>query len=222
MLSALRVSSSKPTATMVIIHGLGDSGEGWKFLSDIFQRQDQLKHINFVFPNAPLNPVSIAGGAQMPSWFDLYPPDDPTHPEDTVGFWKSADQIKQLIQKEIDSGIPSNRIIVGGFSQGAALSLAVAASSTTKLAGVLCLSGFCPVPSSLPGKVTDTNKSTPIFQAHGDEDPIIPLAQGRQTLELYRKLGFENIDFKEYAGMAHSSCPEELQDIIAFVRKTLP
>ncbi|KAG7886433.1 hypothetical protein KL938_000086 [Ogataea parapolymorpha] len=222
-MSVSRVSALKPTASMIIIHGLGDSSDGWKFFADLLHRQEQFRHINVILPNAPVIPVTVCNGMPTSSWFDLTRfPIDRKVEEDPVSFWKSVDEIKQLVETEVKNGIPSNRIVVGGFSQGAALSLAVGATCNRTLAGIVALSGFCPVEKSLKDKVQTTNLNTPVFFGHGDRDPVVPIAAARHAVDVYKKAGLQNIEFKEYRGMEHSSSPEEMADLMRFLGQTIP
>ncbi|ODV87486.1 hypothetical protein CANARDRAFT_26884 [[Candida] arabinofermentans NRRL YB-2248] len=221
-ISALRVASpTKATASMIVIHGLGDSGSGWSWFADLLHQSDEFKHINLVFPNAPIVPVTVNGGYKMPAWFDIFEFGNPNAKQDVEGFFKSTNQIKQLIIQEISTGIPANRIIVGGFSQGAALSLATAATFDKKLAGVMCLSGFLPVKAEIAPLITDNNKKTPIFHGHGEADPIINFKFGKMTADAYKSFGFTNYEFNSYPGMAHSTCNQEMTDIMQFIRKTI-
>ncbi|GMF06772.1 unnamed protein product [Ambrosiozyma monospora] len=117
-LSLLKVAApAKATATMIIIHGLGDSGQGWTFLSDAFHQMPDFQHINFVFPNAPTKPLSVAGGQLVPQWFDIYEFGNPNAKSDVPGFFNTVDQIKDLVKKEVENGIPAERVLIGGFSQ---------------------------------------------------------------------------------------------------------
>ncbi|KAL5017451.1 hypothetical protein ScPMuIL_007040 [Solemya velum] len=139
------VSQAKHTATLIFLHGLGDTGHGW---ADSF-RSLKLKNIRCVCPNAPYQPVTLNGGMKMPSWFDILGL-KPESPEDEDGIKRASDTLKQLIAEEEKSGIPSNRIMVGGFSQGGAVALYTAFTLGKPLAGVVALSSWMPLYREFP------------------------------------------------------------------------
>lgn len=218
-LSVIRIAAkAEPTASIIISHGLGDSGEGWTFLPQILN----MPHINYIFPNAPTKPLSIAGGQMVSQWYDIFEFGNPNAKQDEVGFWESVSKINSLIDEEIAKGIPAERIIVGGFSQGAAISLGVAATYKKKIGGFLILSGYFPAKNSVASKITDFNKSTKLFHGHGTVDPVIGLDSARSSAELFKSLGFTNYDLNEYPGMAHSTNNEELAHVRSFIQNILP
>lgn len=223
-LNVLRVNAPvKATGTVIIMHGLGDSGHGWKFLSDLLHQYDQFKSVNFIFPNAPIKPLTAAGGERISQWFDFFEIGNPNARQDEDGYWKSVDDITQLINDETSkNGIDPSKIIVGGFSQGASLSLGIAASYDKKLAGILCLSGFFSMKQGIVSRLKETNKNTPIFHGHGDLDPMISINFAKSTAKYFKDdLGFVKYDFHEYPGMTHSTCNEEISDIADFITKNL-
>ncbi|GME71350.1 unnamed protein product [[Candida] boidinii] len=241
MLSAVRIKApKKPTAIMIMIHGLGDSGENYQFLSDLFHKQEEFKQISFIFPNAPIQPVSINGGFPMPSWFDILQlgqgsdltPTSTASPTgemkfDANSFWDSYKNVEQLIRYESEStGIPFSRIVIGGFSQGGALALAAGAFFKEKLAGILALSSSFPINSkeylSENYQISDVNKSTCFFQGHGDMDQVIPSRFGKLASEAFKEKGFKNYNFKEYIGLDHGMSNEEMKDVSNFLSTTLP
>ncbi|CAK9441579.1 uncharacterized protein LODBEIA_P54470 [Lodderomyces beijingensis] len=235
VISAIRVpaTSAPAKAAIIFVHGLGDSGQGWSFLPQFINRSGLIPHeisssINYVFPNAPSIPITVNGGVSMPGWFDLYEFGNPNARQDVVGFFKSvSDVIKALIDEQVNKfNIPAENIIIGGFSQGAALSLATLATLNFKIGGVVALSGFVtpPVAQELEAKylVKDVNYNTPVFQGHGTEDPLIAFAFAEKTAEYYKdKLGFKNLQFHAYKGIAHSASEEELADVINFIKGIL-
>ncbi|VEU21226.1 DEKNAAC102120 [Brettanomyces naardenensis] len=223
MLPVIRVSApARATASFIVCHGLGDSGEGWTFLAEEFHKHDEFKHINFIFPNAPVKPLYINGNAPVSHWFNIYEFGNPFARQDEEGFWKSCSDINDLVKKEIDSGIPSERIVVGGFSQGGIVSLGIAASSDKKLAGFVDMSGIFAMKGSLGKHLKDTNKHTPIFHGAGDLDPVFNIQYARDTAKFFKSLGFTDYQFHEYIGMVHTTCPDEIQDIAAFIRRVIP
>lgn len=146
----------------------------------------------------------------MPSWFDLKTL-DMYGPEDIVGIQKATQTIQMMIQSEISCGIPANRIIVGGFSQGGALALHTGLTSPQALGGIIALSGWLPVHKSFPA-ARKTDDTVPIFQCHGEVDPVVPYKFG-QLSHYSLKTFMKNAQFKSYPGLSHSSSPEEMADV---------
>ncbi|MXQ93330.1 hypothetical protein E5288_WYG008038 [Bos mutus] len=144
--------------------------------------------------------------------------------EDETGIKQAAENVKALIDQEVKNGIPSNRIILGGFSQGGALSLYTALTTQQKLAGVTALSCWLPLRASFPqGPIGGVNRDISILQCHGDLDPLVPLMFGSLTAEKLKTLvNPANVTFRTYAGMMHSSCQQEMMDIKQFIDKLLP
>lgn len=226
--SAIRVSAnSTAKAAIIFLHGLGDSGEGWSWFPQYLAQsgalpQSTIDSINFVFPNAPIVPVTVNNGYKMPAWFDIYELGNPKARADVEGFLKSCEFIKQLVHEQIANEIPQEKIIIGGFSQGAALSLATASLLDVKIGGVIALSGFCPIRSTIQEKVKESvNFDTPVFQGHGTVDPVINYDYGKMTSEFYKDLGFTNYLFKTYPGVAHSADDKELYDVADFIKSII-
>lgn len=208
-------SSAQQTATVIFMHGLGDTGHGWaSALSSI-----RSSYIKYICPTAPIMPVTLNGGCRMPSWFDLYSLDI-SAPEDAEGIKRAANSIHQLIDQEEKNGIQSNRIILGGFSQGGALALYSALRYPKPLAGIMVLSSWVPLHKDFPDAAIG-NRDTPVIQCHGDSDPLVPPQLGQLASEMMKKF-MKNVDFKLYSGMAHSSCDEEMTDIKTFIDQHLP
>lgn len=217
-LPVIRVAAkAEAKASMIIAHGLGDSGEGWSFLPQMLD----FPHLNYIFPNAPTKPLTAAGGQMVPQWFDVFEVGNPHARQDEDGFWASVAEISSLIDQEIARGIPPEKIIVGGFSQGAAVSLGVAATYKKKIGGFLIMSGFFPAKNSVASKLTEHNKQSNIFHGHGTADPVININYARSSAELFKTLGFDNYDLKEYVGMAHSTNNQEMVAIRNFVESSL-
>ncbi|XP_037677470.1 acyl-protein thioesterase 1-like [Choloepus didactylus] len=196
-LPAIVPAARKATAAVIFLHGLGDTG--------------------------PVMPVTLNMNMTMPSWFDIIGL-SPGSQEDEPGIKQAAENVKSLIDQEVKNGIPSNRIILGGFSQGGALSLYTALTTQQKLAGVIALSCWLPLRDSFPqGPITGTNKDISILQCHGDCDPLVPLMFGSVTTEKLKTLvNPANVAFKTYGGLMHSSCHQEMMDIKQFIDKVLP
>ncbi|GAB6033484.1 acyl-protein thioesterase [Chamberlinius hualienensis] len=208
-------ASAQHTATVIFLHGLGDTGHGWaSALSSI-----RSSYIKYICPTAPIMPVTLNGGCRMPSWFDLYSL-DVSAPEDAEGIKRAANCIHQLIDQEEKNGIQSNRIILGGFSQGGALALYSALRFQKPLAGITVLSSWVPLHKDFPDAAIG-NRDTPLLQCHGDSDPLVPPQLGQMASEILKKF-MKNIDFKLYPGLAHCSCNEEMTDFKAFIDQQLP
>ncbi|XP_063673171.1 acyl-protein thioesterase 1 isoform X1 [Pan troglodytes] len=180
-------------------------------------------HIKYICPHAPVRPVTLNMNMAMPSWFDIIGL-SPDSQEDESGIKQAAENIKALIDQEVKNGIPSNRIILGGFSQGGALSLYTALTMQQKLAGVTALSCWLPLRASFPqGPIGGANRDISILQCHGDCDPLVPLMFGSLTVEKLKTLvNPANVTFKTYEGMMHSSCQQEMMDVKQFIDKLLP
>lgn len=217
-LPAIVPAARKATAAVIFLHGLGDTGHGWaEAMAGI-----RTSYVKYICPHAPVMPVTLNMKMLMPSWFDIIGL-GPDAEEDETGIKKAAESINTLIDEEIKNGIPSHRIILGGFSQGGALSLYTALKTHQKLAGVVALSCWLPLRNSLSKSVIGTNKEIPVLQCHGDADPLVPSIFGCVTVEkLKSMLNPTSITFKIYPGMAHSACPEEMMDIKQFIEKQLP
>uniref|UniRef100_A0A0N5AL58 palmitoyl-protein hydrolase n=1 Tax=Syphacia muris TaxID=451379 RepID=A0A0N5AL58_9BILA len=200
------------TATVIFLHGLGDTGHGW---SSVFKDEIREPFIKYICPHAPVRPVTLNMGMQMPAWYDLYGL-TPEAEEDVDGIEESAKLIHSMIDSEVRAGISSDKIVVGGFSMGGALALYAGLTYDKPLAGILGLSSF------LIRKDRDctANKEIPIFMGHGDQDFLVPLTFGRLTEEYLKKFN-RNVELKVYRGMSHSSCSEELEDAKQFLLKRL-
>ncbi|KAK6474384.1 acyl-protein thioesterase 2-like [Huso huso] len=217
---AVTVSGTeRETAAVIFLHGLGDNGHGWAdSMSSI-----RLPYVKYICPHAPRIPVTLNMRMMMPSWFDLMGL-SPESPEDEAGIKKAADNIKAIIEHEVKNGIPANRIVLGGFSQGGALSLYTALTSQHKLAGVVALSCWLPLHKSFPQACSSSaSQSVAVLQCHGEMDPMIPVQIGAMTSEKLKSfLNPQRLSFKTYPGMMHSSCPEEMAAVKEFIERQLP
>lgn len=153
----------------------------------------------------------------MHSWFDILGLSESCD-EDVSGIHEASVLVKQMIDKEIEStGISSENIILGGFSQGGALALYTALTSDKKLGGVIALSTWLPLRSEFPEKLSEVNKSIKIFQAHGHIDPVVALRWGETTKIFLQSLGVSNYTFKKYPDMMHGTCDQEMVDVQSFL-----
>ncbi|XP_065670744.1 acyl-protein thioesterase 1 isoform X2 [Hydra vulgaris] len=207
---------AKHTATVIFLHGLGDTGHGWlAALEEI-----ALPYIKYICPNAPVSKVTLNMGMSMPSWFDIYSLDKDSK-ADEEGIQNSSKELKKLITKEEENGIPSDRILVGGFSQGGVVALYTLLTYEKKLAGCMGLSTYMPLHKKFPSMCNEINKATEIFLAHGDADPVVKYNYGVMTSSLLKGY-YKNTTLNSYSGMAHSSCMKEMQDVRSFISKVLP
>ncbi|KAF4304083.1 hypothetical protein SLS57_012147 [Botryosphaeria dothidea] len=212
------------TATVIVAHGLGDSGAGWMFLAENWRRRNKFDEVSFIFPSAPSIPITINMGMRMPGWYDILSLSDINQrSEDETGIKRSMEYFHGLIKQEMDKGIPSNRIVIGGFSQGGAMSLLSGLTSPNKLGGIFGLSCYLLLQNKIREMVPEENpnKDTPIFMAHGDIDPVVRYEWGQRTASKLKEWGWK-IDFKTYQGLPHSADPEEIDDLEAYLKERLP
>ncbi|XP_023222067.1 acyl-protein thioesterase 2-like isoform X2 [Centruroides vittatus] len=191
------------------------TNHGWALAMESFKSP----HIKFICPSASPMPVTLNGGIQMPSWFDLKTL-DATGPEDEEGIKNACQKIHNLIEEETKSGIPSNRIMLGGFSQGGALAIYSALRYPKSLAGVLLFSCWLPLNRQFPGAAIN-NTEIPVLQCHGDIDNTVPHKWGVMTYEILKSF-MPKLQFKTYKGMQHTSCEEEMKDAHQFIQTCLP
>lgn len=225
MLKPIQVLAAKQPAeaAVIFLHGLGDTGNGWSWLPEMAKQSGLLRdtsRINYVFPNAPEIPITVNGGYRMPGWFDIYDFGNPDGRQDVDGFFSSCEYVKTLISEQVnDHNISADRVILGGFSQGAAIALATATLLDFKIGGVVALSGFCPVRKELGARANKdgVNYQTPIFQGHGTADPVVRYDYGEQSGQFYKDMGYKNLSFHSYPGVAHSASETELAEVIKFM-----
>ena len=197
------------TSCVIWLHGLGDSGAGFAPVVP-FLNLPQSHDIRFIFPHAPEQAVTINGGFVMPAWYDIKH-DDLHNRADMNGVLKSECSIQALIQEQIDSGIPSEKIILMGFSQGGVLSLFTGLRYEHKLAAIIGLSCYLPIKDELPTELSVANKDTPIIQQHGELDDVVPVSSGKLAHELIKNQGYK-AQWKTYP-MEHNVLPEQLEYI---------
>ncbi|CZT51194.1 related to lysophospholipase [Rhynchosporium secalis] len=213
----------KHTATVIMAHGLGDSGAGWVSLAENWRRRQKFDEVKFIFPNAPNIPVTVNFGMQMPAWYDIIEFGDLQSGQDETGILKSRDYFHTLIASEIEAGIPSNRIVLGGFSQGGAMSIFSGITAPTKLGGIFGLSCYLLLHKKLKDFVPteSPNKETPVFMGHGDSDPVVKPEWGQMTAKILRETGWK-ADLKMYKGLGHSALPEEIDDVEKYLNERIP
>ena len=210
-------TAPNPTIAVVWLHGLGADGNDFVPLVRELDLTG-LPGIRFVFPHANTMPVTINGGYVMRSWYDIVAT-DLTRREDEGGLRASQLQVEALIAREKARGIPASRIILAGFSQGCAMTLQTGLRHPEKLAGMLCLSGYLPLSSVAGAERSEASLATPIFMAHGVQDPIVPFARAEESRKVVEALGYQ-VEWHAYP-MQHTLCLEEVQDISAWIRKVV-
>jgi phospholipase/carboxylesterase len=210
-------SAPQPTAAVIWLHGLGADGHDFAGLVPELNLAG-CPPIRFIFPHAPSIPVSINGGYVMPAWYDLLGL-DLVSKQDVAGIQKSEAAIQALIANELARGIPPERIVLAGFSQGCAMALHTALRLPQKIAGVMALSGYLPLADRFATERNTANATTPIFMAHGTQDPVVVLARGEDSRDALVALGHP-VQWHTYP-MPHSVHPKEIADISDFLRQVL-
>ncbi len=211
------LTGENPTATIIWLHGLGADGHDFEPIVPQLGLPADLS-VRFVFPHAPSMPVSINGGFIMPAWYDIKHTDI-GYQQDEAGIRESARQIQLLVEREELRGISAERIILAGFSQGGAMALHVGMRQGEPLAGILALSCYLPIAEKVEGELFEESRSTPIFMAHGVNDPVVPYALGDNSHRKLQALGFD-VDWHSYP-MEHSVCPEEIVKIGRWISSIL-
>jgi|SRR5688572_21416474 len=199
---------------VIWLHGLGANGHDFPPIVPELGLDAQLA-IRWVFPHAPSIPVTINGGMVMPAWYDIASLDFRTRRSDEAGIRGSIEALERLIERENQRGVPSERILLAGFSQGGAIALSGGLRHAERLAGVIGLSTFLPLHEELARERAPVNAATPIFLAHGSLDPMVPFESGQLSRERLRALGYQ-VEWHEYP-MLHQVCLEEIRDLGAWI-----
>eukprot|EP01103_Thecamoeba_quadrilineata_P012374 TRINITY_DN3181_c0_g1_i1.p1 TRINITY_DN3181_c0_g1~~TRINITY_DN3181_c0_g1_i1.p1 ORF type:complete len:234 (-),score=19.81 TRINITY_DN3181_c0_g1_i1:19-720(-) len=207
---------AKHTSTLVVLHGLGADGSDLAPIAQALQNRG-LHHIKFILPTAPMRPVSINNGMLMPAWYDI----NHTFSDDMVGLEDSRNTIEALIKSEEEEGIPSTRVALTGFSQGAALSIFAGLSHKKPLAGVIALSGYLPAAIHFQKWMGQANKLMPILMMNGIEDEVIKLQYAERSYNFLKDANC-NVTFKTFEDLGHSINAEEITEALTFIEKILP
>ncbi|MCJ8320057.1 MAG: alpha/beta hydrolase [Colwellia sp.] len=215
-LSCIEVLTGKnPTATIIWLHGLGADGRDFDAIVPELKLDPSLA-IRFIFPNAARIPVTVNGGMIMPAWYDILDMSI-DRKVDTKQLNQSAIDIIALVEKEIARGIPSEKIILAGFSQGGAVVYQAALTYHKPLAGLLAMSTY--LATSETRKLADSNAKLPIMIMHGSQDPVVPEALGQFANKFFIDKGYK-CQYKVYP-MQHSVCAEQITDISCWINNTL-
>lgn len=226
-MSQLQTIEVHPAATakacVIMLHGLGADGTDFLAFADEM-KLDAAGPVRWVFPRAPVRPVTINGGYRMRAWYDIYEmaanvPEALTRREDGAGLRESFAQVHALIDREIGRGVPAQRIVLAGFSQGSAITLGAGLRCPHRLAGLAGLSGYLPLSASAASEREAAQTATPIFLGHGRNDAIVPHKAGVQSRDALAALG-HNVEWHDYP-MEHSVCAEEVADLQRFLLKVL-
>ncbi len=210
-------ATSTPIYSIIWLHGLGADGHDFESIVPELSL-NKAEHINFVFPNAPIQAVTINGGAKMRSWYDIL--DASLDREVAVDdIYKSATQLTQLIQNEISKGIKAENIVLAGFSQGGVIALHAGLRYPQKLAGIIALSTYMPTTEQLETERASANNETSIFMAHGTMDPVIHLPIAQDSFNRLKVMNYP-ISWYEYP-IQHSLCLEEITDISNYINRIL-
>ena len=200
-------TGDNPVGSVIWLHGLGADGHDFEPIVPELHVPPALP-LRFVFPHAPVRPVTINGGMAMRAWYDIVSLDAEGR-ADAGGVQASTAIVENLIAREIDRGIRPDRIVIAGFSMGGAIVINTALQTAHKLAGLMALSTYVPLPGEVEG--SPGSRDIPVFMAHGTFDPMLPLQWGQASAEFLREAGFE-IEWRDYP-MAHAVCPDEIRDI---------
>ena len=204
-----------PKFAIIWMHGLGADGHDFEpLVPELLDKG--MPVIRFVFPHAPVRPVTINNGYEMRAWYDIIGIDRRSA-EDFDGIKASADAVVQLIKAENQRGVPTERIAIAGFSQGGAMALHIATRYPEKLAGVIALSCYLPQSRELATSKSAANQATPIFMAHGYQDPVVPYPLGDDSRQLLQAAGY-TVEWHAYP-MPHSLCEPEVSDIRAWLKR---
>jgi len=206
--------SGKPAATIIWLHGLGADGHDFEAIVPELRLPDSLP-VRFVFPHAPERAVTINAGMVMRAWFDIFDLNLSASSVDKEQFLESAQMLEALIENELRSGLAADRIVLAGFSQGGAIVLHTGLHFQKRLAGILAMSMHLPTLRDRSAALSPVNREVPIMMAHGQRDPVIPLAGAIETRQELTRLGYA-VSWHEYP-IQHSICAEEVADIRAWL-----
>jgi len=216
LLETIELETGKqPTTSVIWLHGLG--ADGHDFEAIVPELDLPPVSIRFVFPHAPMQPVTINAGLVMRAWYDVR--DAEIRREDEAGVRASQARVEALIAREKERGTSPNRLLLAGFSQGGAIALHTGLRHPERLAGIMALSCYLPLADQLPTEAHTANRGVPLFMAHGTEDPIVAMARASESRELLEREGYA-LEWHEYR-MPHSVCQEEIRDISTWIQRVL-
>lgn len=242
----LVVQPTKPhTATVICVHGIGDDGRGWIPLTN--ELASALPHVKWVLPHAPQRPITVYNKEWLRAWFDI-PSFSFTETEDAPGMSDSVRKLDALVKAEVDAGIPQERIVLSGFSQGGAIVLLSGLGGRAvreggepwKLAGVAVMSGWLPLRDRFKSLISPHALTMPVFWGHGTDDPLVRYSFGRKSAEILKDqvglalrwgdkgeaeraaFGSAGVSFLGYNGVLHAACSKERADLKEFLKRVIP
>jgi phospholipase/carboxylesterase len=208
-------TGKNPQHSIIWLHGLGADGQDFVPIADELELPVAVRYI---FPHAPMRPVTINGGFVMRAWYDIAGQSMDAQ-QDAAGIRASQSLVEVLIAQEVAHGIAPRNIFLAGFSQGGAIALHTALRQVVPLGGVLALSTYLPLADNSPRELLEQTRATPVFMAHGRSDPVVPYALGVASRDALLRFGYA-VEWHEYA-MQHSVCEEELQDIAVWLEQQI-
>jgi phospholipase/carboxylesterase len=206
-------TGEEPEGSVIWLHGLGADGHDFEPMVPQLRLKSALP-LRFIFPHAPVRPVTLNGGMAMRAWYDLVSLER-NSPQDLAGIEESAETVNRLIRQEVDRGIAADKIVIAGFSQGGAVALHAALRYPDRLAGLIALSTYLPKGEQLEAEASAANRDLPIFMAHGAQDPVVQPQLGEQSFRHLESLGYP-IKWRTYP-MPHAVCPQEIEHIRAWL-----
>lgn len=219
MLATIELQTqAAPAASLIVLHGLGASGDDFVPVCQAMDLRG-VGGLRVILPQAPDRPVSINGGYRMPAWYDIGLDASGQRVEDERGLRESQREIEALITQEIERGIPASRIVLMGFSQGAAMTLMTGLRHPRRLAGLVALSGYLPLAGTTQAERHAANADVPLLLAHGDSDEVVLPARGLASKAELERLGY-GVQWHGYA-MGHEVCMDEIADVAAFISRCL-
>ncbi len=205
-----------PRAAVIWLHGLGADGHDFEPVVPELGMPSAAPGVRFIFPHAPLQPVAINGGAVMRAWYNV----TRDGRQDAAGIRLSQARIEALMARERARGVAASSIVLAGFSQGGALALQTGLRHPERLAGIVALSAYLPLPDTLAQEAGEANRNVPIFMSHGTQDPVIPLSWATRSRDHLVALGYA-VEWRQYP-MPHSVCAEEIEDVGRWLCRILP
>lgn len=213
----VETGAGAPDSAIIWLHGLGADGHDFEPIVPELRLPDRM-NIRFVFPNAPVRPVSINGGMPMRAWYDIY--QEGSHFATNVDHVReSAAELEQMMTEQVSAGIAPERIVLAGFSQGGAVALHTTLRTQQPIAGTMALSTYVPARDSADKEFNRDHTGLPVFMAHGTHDTVLPMEWGVRSCSLLRILGLD-VEWHEYP-MDHSVCPQEIDHISAWLQLRL-
>ncbi|MBL6749093.1 MAG: alpha/beta fold hydrolase [Nevskia sp.] len=215
---AVRLEPDQPAqAAVILLHGLGADGHDFVPVAEALGLP-QSGRLRFVFPHAPVRRITLNGGMRMRGWYDIYSLERNGR-QDQEGIAQAAAIAQSFIDEQVGAGVPRQRIVLAGFSQGGAVALHAGLRQEQALAGILALSTYLPLRASLPAELTPAGRSTPVLQCHGRFDSVLPVAMGSEARDFLRSIGCE-VQWHDYP-MDHEVCAEEIADMGAWLAPRL-